>query len=322
MPKPLSTEATQEQREERVLTLLYLLGEDATEQVLGRLDPQLTSTLRNRLQNFADRLPPVRKQQQVLDEFDRFFHFASASRPSLRIHAGGGEEEEDDDAPSFIPTGDALADLEKMNIYQLGGALEQEQPRTVALLLKVVSPKRAAQLLNLLPEERRELVVREMSRDPRAPEIILRRIAATAVERAATLPAEPPKKEDPVQRMVAVLRATDKAKRRQMLKALEAQDAEQAAQINQSLYQFEDLGSMEDAQIQKILSRIDSASLSMALYGADEAILGKIMGNLSKRARASLQEELSFLKNVNGTQQRAARQLVVQAIMEVEQEAE
>lgn len=317
-------------REERVLTLLHLLGPEAAEQVLDCLDAPLNDTLRSRLQGFEGELPPVRRQQQILEEFERFFRFTLASGPrskgGLKLHAPTAEEPDfEDDAPpqpQYRPSGDPLIDLERMNMYQLAGALEEEQARTVALLLKVVTPKRVAQILALLPEEKQEQIVREMSRDPRAPEIILRRIATTTVERALTLPAQPRKKEDPVQRMVDVLRATDKPKRRQILKALEEQNPEQASEINSQLYQFEDLASLADEQIQKVLARIDSTSLSTALFGADEEIVSKIMGNLSKRARGALQEELSFRRNVSASDLKAARILVVQAIAEAEQESD
>ncbi|WP_437226275.1 FliG C-terminal domain-containing protein [Planctomicrobium sp. SH661] len=316
-------------REERVLTLLHVLGPEAAEQVLACLDPQTTSLLRNRLKDVSASPPPLRKQTQVIDEFERFFSFALATPAGgLKLHQGDDPEDsegvgdEQSTQPVYTLSGDALVDLEKMNMYQLSGALESEQPRTVALLLKVVSPKRVAQILGLLPEEKRENVVREMSRDPRAPEIILRRIASTIVERAISLPAEPRKNDDNVQRMVDVLRATEKSKRRQILKTLEAQDPAQAALINQALYQFDDLLNLEDAQIQKVLSRVDSSTLSTALFAADERLVDRIMNNLSKRARTALQEELSFRRNVSGSQLQASRQLMVQAIAESEQEAD
>jgi flagellar motor switch protein FliG len=326
MNSVLESNLTKAQREDRVLILLHLLGGEAAEEVLERLDPSTNTLLRNRLKDFSQRPPPVRRQQQVLDEFDRFFQFAlTTARPALRIHDGEADVDGDEARPAqpiYELSGDPLIDLEKMNMFQLARSLEDEQPRTVALLLKVVTAKRVAQLLNLLSESKKEAVVREMSRDPRAPEIILRRIASTTVERAASLPAEPQAKNDPVQRMVDVLRATEKTKRRQILKALEEQDPEQAQLVNNSLYQFEDLLLLEDSQIQKVLSKIDSATLSTALYGAEDEIVDKIMRSLSKRARASLQEEISFRRNVNGAQLRAARHQVVQAIGEAEQEAE
>lgn len=313
-------------REERVLTLLHLLGEEAAEQVLGCLDPQLTGPLRDRLKSLPALPPSVRRQRQVLEEFERFFSFALKSAPpALKLH----EEEEEDEAVEnadqdeiYAPSGDPLVDLEKMNLNQLSAAMETEQPRTVALLMKAISPPRVAQLLNLLVEDKREQVIREMSRDPRAPEILLRRIASTTVARASTLSPYPRKNDDHTKRMVDVLRATEKSQRRQILKTLEAQDPEQASLINQALYQFDDLVSLDDLQIQKVLSRVDSSTLSTALFGAQEPLVEKIMNNLSKRARTALQEELSFRRNVSGSQLQTARQSLVQAIAESEQEAE
>jgi len=318
----LQAEQSRLQREDRVATLLHLLGAEATEQVLTRMDPALVAGVRQRLGTLATAPPHARRQRQVLDDFERFFQFTLANvTPQLKLHT---EEEEpaEDENEEILLTGDALADLERMNLYQLAGALADEQPRTIALLLKSTSATRIAQVLELMGDEKREQVVREMSTDPRAPEIILRRIAATTIERAQKLSAEPPAREDPVLRMVEILRATDKPKRRPILKALEEQDPEQATLINQALYQFDDLLKMDDAQIQKVLSRVDSTTLSTALFGADERIVEKIMNNLSKRARAALQEELAFRKNVTGAQLRASRQLVTQAIGEAEQESE
>lgn len=314
-------------REERVLTLLHMLGPAAAEQVLECLDAQTGSLLRNRLKETAAAPPTVRKQQQILEEFERFFSFTmTTSTAGLKLHTEEESEEEHVEEPPqeqiYTLSGDPLADLENMNMHQLSAALETEQPRTVALLLKVVTPKRVAVLLNLLPEEKRELVVREMSRDPRAPDVILRRIAQTTVERASQLSAQPRKNDDNVLRMVEVLRATEKSRRRQILKTLEAQDPAQASLINQSLYQFDDLLNLDDAQIQKVLSKVDSATLSTALFGADDRLVDRIMSNLSKRARTALQEELSFRRNVSGTQLQASRQTLVQAIAESDQEAE
>lgn len=316
-------------RDDRVPTLLHLLGDDVAEQVFGHLDPVLAADLKRQLAIVADDPPSPRKQQQVLDEFERFFRFVVQTvTPAVRMHdpeSAEKDEEEENPPPRlkvYQPKGDSLVDLEKMNLYQLSGALNEEQPRTVALLLNILPAKRTAELLSLFTEQRREAVAREISRDPRAPEVILRRIASTVVERAITLPPEPPKQSDPIQRMVDVLRETDKAKRREILRAIEEQEPERAAEIQQNMYRFDDLLTLDNQQIQQVLSRIDSGSLSTALFGADKALLDKIFSNLSKRARASLEEELGYQKNVSGAQLKAARDLVARVIAEADQEAE
>ncbi|WP_437205270.1 FliG C-terminal domain-containing protein [Planctomicrobium sp. SH664] len=317
----METETLVAARADRVLTMLHLLGEDVAEQFLSSLEGSAQRDLRSRYQGHRAQMPSPRKQAQILDEFERFFQFAVASTPALKVHQPDEEETAGESLEeTYQLTGDPLADMEKMNQFQLAAALNEEHPRTVAILLKAVSAKRVAVLLNLLKEDRREPVVRELSRDPKTPEVILRRIAASAVERASSLPASPPAEDDPVQKLVEVLRATEKSKRRQILKTIEEQDAEKASLISQSLYQFDDLSTLDDSQIQKVLAKVDSTSLSTALFGANDLIVARIMNNLSKRARATLQEEMSFRKNVPGVQLKAARDLVVQAIAEADQE--
>lgn len=319
-------ETNKPNNEDRVLTLLHLLGPATSDQVLERLDAAVGAQLKNRLRNFAPELPSARRQEQILDEFERFFRFTQGStRPDLKLHRGGGANEEESEKPvaeEYRATGDPLVDLEKMNRHQVAAALAEEQPRTVALLLRVLSPRRVADLLGQLPDAHREAVMREMSRNPQAPEIILRKIATATVERAQVFPAEPKPTFDPVRRMIDVLRETDKPQRRKMLASLEEQNPEQAALINQSLYQFDDLKLLEDGQVQKVLARVDSGTLAKALFGADETIVEKIMNNLSKRARTSLQEEIGFQRNVPAVQLKASRELVVRAIAEAESEAE
>ncbi len=312
------------QREERVLLLLHLLGEEAAELIYPHLEPGAASLLQQRLSTFNADDWPVRKQKQVLDDFERFLQFSrSNARPELKLHEGDEEEDQENTEEESVElSGDALLDIDRISIYQLAGALESEQPRTVAIMLKAVSPKRIAQVLELLPDEKRQQVVSELSNDPRMPDVLLRRIAASTLERALKLPTTPRQKDDPVFRLVEVLRATEKPKRRRILKAIEENNPDQAVLVNQSLYQFEDLLHMDDQQIQRVLSRVDSVTLSTALFNADERIIERIMGNLSKRARASLQEELSFRKNVTGAQLRASRDLVTAAIAESEQETE
>ncbi|HWL07354.1 MAG TPA: FliG C-terminal domain-containing protein [Planctomicrobium sp.] len=309
-------------REERVLSLLHMLGNEAAEAVFPHLEPETAAMLRQRFSSFTPASTTVRKQKQILDDFERFLQFTRrGSNSGLKLHQ---EEDVAEEAAEEIVemTGDPLIDIDRINIYQLASALDEEQPRTVAILLKLVSPHRIAQVVELLSDEKREQVIGQISQDPRAPELIMKRLAASAIARAMQMPTQPRPKDDPVFRLVEVLRATAKPKRRHILKAIEDQNPDQAILVNKSLYQFEDLKGMDDSQIQRILARVDSATLSTALFGADEEIVDRIMGNLSKRARASLQEELSFRKNVTGAQLRASRDLVTSAIAESEQETE
>ena len=88
------------------------------------------------------------------------------------------------------------------------------------------------------------------------------------------------------------------------------------------LYQFEDLLLIEDRSIQKLLAEIDSKTLGLALKDAPQEISEKVMGNLSKRARESLTEEISFLGLVPSAELQRAQKAVVEVIQRLDQAGE
>ncbi len=306
--------------QDRILTFLNMLDDDVAEHTLRSMDPDIAGQLRELISDSGRRRPTAKAQRQVLDEFGRFFRFAvKFTKPALKIH---NPNKDDDTAPEFVSSGDSLDDLQNMNIYQITAALEEESPRTSAILMKEMSTDRTAEVLGLMRNDVRSAIVRELTLDPQAPPILVQQIARTTVERASTLPPERHEDPDPVARMAAVLRATDKPMRRDMMKTLQEQDPDMTAKIQKLLFRFEDLVDLEDFQVRDVLGKVETSTISTALFGADESIMDKVMANLSKRARETLQEELSFLSRVPEAQLKMARETVSDAIAEVEMGAE
>src|SRR5690606_5155705 len=112
--------------------------------------------------------PSARQQKQILDEFESLFTYAVRfAGPKLRVFEGSDEEDdhqfEEPQVRQYKLTGNTQVDLEKMNVYQISAALEEEAPRTVALLLRNLSPARVASVLSELSISHRSAVVREMA---------------------------------------------------------------------------------------------------------------------------------------------------------------
>lgn len=308
------------QNQDRILTFLSLLDDDVAEHMLRSMDPEVAQQIRELLANSRHRRPSAKTQLRVLEEFDRFFKFAiKFSKPALKVHNPNKLAE---DAPGYELSENAIDDLEHMNAHQLTSALEEESARTCAILMKEMSPARNAEILALMRADLRDLVIRELSTNAKAPRVLVLQIARTTVERASTLPPERVAEPDSVQRLAEVLRATDKKNRRNMLKSLQQQDPEMTLRVQKQLYRFEDLLEMNDPNVRAVLGKVETATISTALFGCDERIMDKVMSNLSRRARETLQEELSFLSRIPESQLAAARETVVEAIAEVEMESQ
>lgn len=307
-------------QQDRILTFLSMLDDDVAEHTLRSMDPEVAEQLRGLISQSSGHRSSAKAQRQVLDEFGRFFRFAvKFAKPEVKVHNPNKEALK---IATYEPTDDSLDDLEHMNVFQLTAALEEESARTCAILMKEMTTERTAEILALMGDDMRDQVVRELTLNPKAPPILVQQIARSTVQRASTLPAERHEDPDPVERMAEVLRATEKPMQRAMLKNLKEQDPMMTEQIQKLLFRFEDLADMEDFQVRAVLGKIETSTISTALFEADEAIKEKVMANLSKRARETLEEELSFLSRVPEAQLTAARESVGEAIAEVEMEAE
>ena len=326
---PTATKTTMANRaskesEQRVLTLFRLMDDESRQAILSSLPDELKTKLQQRIRNEKNRLPSAGKLSQLVDEFHRLFHFAEKIRgPRLKIHQHQNENGtmESDDLDTYQITGNALRDLEEMNLYQLAGALDDEHPRTVAVVLRKLSTQRTAALLEELSPEQRQAVAKQMATNPQMPDIIFERIANSTVTLAATLPAEKREVENPVLRMADVFREIDKSDRKDLLDSIREQDADTATELQRFLYRFDDLIDLDDRQVQQVLAHVDSTTLQDALFEADQEIVDKIMNNLSRRAAATLREELAYQRPLAPEQQKMARESIARAIGEVDEES-
>ncbi|MCA8998809.1 MAG: hypothetical protein KDA80_17555 [Planctomycetaceae bacterium] len=314
MPAPLEAE-------QRVLTLLRMLGEEVRVSVLDSLPDELRQRLRKRLTNSRAKYPSKRRQQQILDEFQWMFQWAVQFRgPQLRLHNEQDEPEEDENA-HYSPTGVPEKDLERINLFQLSEALESEHPRTVALLLGRLAPRRVAQILEQISPEHRSRIVNEMAKTPDTPDHVWEKIARTTVEQAAKLPSRREPRVDPIIRMADILRETEKPRRRELLESIEEQDAQTALALHRAIYRFDDLLELNDRKVQRVLALIDSNTLRLALSDASPEIIETVIRNLSRKAGAALREELNYQMEVAEPERTAARDQVAEAIGKVEGES-
>lgn len=78
------------------------------------------------------------------------------------------------------------------------------------------------------------------------------------------------------------------------ISALQDEHQELASAIRARLFLFEDIATLDDRSIQKLLREIDTADLVNALFGAAPAAMKAITRNMSKRAVEMLEEEMSY----------------------------
>ncbi|MCA8994044.1 MAG: hypothetical protein KDA88_18820 [Planctomycetaceae bacterium] len=308
----------------RVALLLSMLEESERTDIVAKFPQELTQQLQPEIERAAASNPSVKRRQSVLSQFaDLLQMLRQYERPKLRLHV---EDDSDDlaDEPvvPYKPTGNPVRDLELMNVHQVAAAFEREHPRTVAVLMKCLSPQRNAEILSLLSESVRNAVVQQLSLDPAATDLVVEQMAKGTVERALTFPAKRVEQTTAATRLAEVLRQTERSGRKEILNAVAQQNAELADAVRRELYRFEDIGNLGDREIQLVLGKVDGGTLAIAMFDCTDEVQDRIFGNLTRRARSTLQEELEFQKHLPKSQVEAARAAVAEAIAEVDQEAE
>jgi flagellar motor switch protein FliG len=83
---------------------------------------------------------------------------------------------------------------------------------------------------------------------------------------------------------------------------------------------WEDIVTIADRSLQESLRNVESSTLAIAVYGADEDIIQKIRSNISERAMAILDEEISMMQDPLEKEVVDAREQVIKPLRDANEE--
>ena len=234
------------------------------------------------------------ESQQILSEVEEL---AQARDPFLPIRSAGEEA--------------------------LASALAGESPQAVAVVLAELPPKKSARLVPLLSEEvRADAVFALTSARSVSPGARLR-VASVVRERlrapregAATPELDEQARQRKLRSVAVMLRGLEPELRQALMKTIEERDAESAEGIQGLMVIWDDVAAIADRSLQAALHGIDARALALALFDAEEAVAEKTRANISERAAAMLDEELSLLKSPKAEDVETARGEILKALRE------
>jgi flagellar motor switch protein FliG len=122
--------------------------------------------------------------------------------------------------------------------------------------------------------------------------------------------------------LAEMLNQADEISSELILNEIEESDAELAAEIKQKMFVFEDLILVDDRGFQKLLRKIETVELAVALKAASEEVKEKVFRNMSERAGEMLQEEIEDMGPVRMTEVVDSQQKITAIIQEMEARGE
>ena len=217
---------------------------------------------------------------------------------------------------------DMFADIRMASTDELVLALEGEHPQTIAVVLSELDPKKGQEVMTRLSEEARLKAVGRMINPEMIGGGVKQRMAFTVSERLERLKGETlsERPEQALRKLAVVLSGLETDLRDQMLEEIKKHDEETSKTVRNLMITWDDIITIADRSLQEALRHVEAGRLAIALYGASEAIKEKIRKNISERAVASLDEEISLMQDPLDKEVLEAREEVVVPLREANEQ--
>jgi flagellar motor switch protein FliG len=202
--------------------------------------------------------------------------------------------------------------------------LENEQPQIAAVILAHLKPSKAAEIISKLDDQFRTEVSYRMARLGQISSTVIEEIEEAIREMVTDI--DDYEEQDPMQvgaeAVANMLGEVDIATERSILENIEQMDPELAEQIKKKMFLFENLGELEDRDLQVIIGEVQRGDLVMALKGQDEQLLERIVENMSSRAKEMFMDDMEASGSVHKKQVEEAQQKVVSVVKKLEREGQ
>ncbi|MFQ5356687.1 MAG: flagellar motor switch protein FliG [Gammaproteobacteria bacterium] len=302
---------------ERAAILLLSLGEQGAAEVLKHIGPKEV----HKVSAAMAAMNHISKEDatSVLEEFNNKIDGETAigvgSQEYLRsvlVQALG--EDKAGNVIDRVLEGSNSAGLEQLKWMDPRAILEVirlEHPQIIAVVLSYLDPEQSAEVIALLPDKVRvDVILRISTLDRLQPsalhelnEVIEKQFAGNQHVKSSTVGG--------IKTAANILNVMDASMEGVIMDQLVEFDADLGEQIQDLMFVFDDLASIDDRGIQALLRDVSSETLVLALKGSDEAIKNKIFNNMSKRAAEMLHDDLEAKGPVKLSEVEAAQKEIL-----------
>lgn len=283
----------------KAATLLLLLGKDQAAEILKHFSPQEVEGIVREIALIGQVEPGAARK--ILKEA------ADLDRPGLPAvpRQGGvdtarqmleeafGPERGGELFHRYLPLGGEIpfAFLKDLEYPQIGRLLKEEPPRVVSLVLSYLEPQKASRILaELLPEDRGEVISRMARRVKIAPEV-LHTIEDIFRERIRVQGKVVTQAVDGANALAGILKFMDSRREEALLEGLEEKDPLLSQTVRERVFTIQDILRIPDPDFQYALQSEEDGVLAIIIKGKQPRVREKLLGNLSERRRALVEEE-------------------------------
>ena len=177
-------------------------------------------------------------------------------------------------------------------------------------------------VISALPPEKQADVAKRIAQMDRTSPDVIKEVEGVLERKLASLVNQDYTIVGGVDAIVEILNAVDRGTEKHIVETLEVEDPELADEIRKKMFVFEDILSLDDRAIQRVLRDIDNNDIAVALKNANEEVQNVIFRNLSKRLAAMIKEDMDFMGPVRLKDVEDAQQKIVNNIRKLEDAGE
>jgi len=309
--------------------LMVMLGSESASVILRQFQPREIEAISREMARFN--LISREQQKQILQEFSAVALSATTSVAAgadvtrLTLEKAIGSFKASDVMGRVTTTRTPLGSMQTiadMDARQIFNLIRDEQVQAVTFIVSHLSPEKAAQVLNMLTPEKREMAIERLASLAATPVEVAEKVVEVLNTKLGVKQTRAFSQTGGVTTAADVLNAMDKTVSRELLTNMETRNPELTMSIRKKMFTFEDLLLLNGGAIQRIMREIDMRDLTVALKKASEPLKKLLLSNISRRAAESVQEEIAFLGNVKARDIEAAQFRIIDAVRKLEAEGE
>ena len=284
---------------QRAAVLMLLLGEQEAAKIISYLDPKEVQPLGAAMVSVADL-----SQEAISSVLDQFI---STIKKQTNLGLGVADYVEtvfkralgDDKAASVLGrilpgnSSKGLEILRWMDARSISDMIRGEHPQIVAIILSVLDPDVAADVLTFLPlDSRPEIVSRVATLDTVPPSAMLelenimkKQFSSNSTSGSSSLGG--------VMTAAKILNFTKTLPLAGIMSSVTQDDPDLAQKIQDNMFTFDNLVTCDNRSIQVIMRAVDPDLLMVGLKGADDGVKNKFLDNMSTRARSMFIDDMA-----------------------------
>ena len=313
---------------EKAATLLITLGPEKSAKIFKHLKEEEIEQLTLEIANTSSVSPQTK--EKVLSEFyeiclaQQYIAEGGIGYAKELLEKALGEEKAKDVIGKLTASLQVrpFEFIRKTDPSQLLNFIQDEHPQTIALILSYLPASQASMVVSSLPPEKQADVARRIAQMDRTSPDVIKQVEKVLERKLSSLVNQDYTIVGGVDAIVSILNSVDRGTEKHIMETLEVEEPELADEIRKKMFVFEDILSLDDRAIQRVLRDVDNSDLALALKGATEEVQNVILHNLSKRLAVMIKEDMEYMGPVRMKDVEEAQQKIVNIIRKLEDSAE